>query len=192
MKRLLVFIALATCVAILAPAAGAQAPHATISGAAPFSLGMASADARSADATLTPVSAAVCGTPAHGAAYGTRITAPIGGYPYVASLVLCFADDKLGAISLAWPRGAFQQDTVRWQIAMRALAAQIAASYAPGLVRRNAVDDDMGAVVEMADGQGNLLTMGAHPGDQPDITLTYMSADYDQALHGKRVAVTSY
>jgi hypothetical protein len=153
---------------------------------------MASADARSADATLAPVSAAVCGTPAHGAAYGTRVTAPLGGYPYVANLVLCFSDDKLGAISLSWPRGTFQEDSIRWQIAMRALAAQLTASYAPGLVRRNAVNDDMGAVVEMADGQGNLLTMGADPGEDPDITLRYMSADYDQTLHGKRATVTSY
>lgn len=193
MKRAVGFIALATCLAVWAPPAGAQtAPKDTITGTAPFTLGMASADALTADPSLTAVTTTVCGTPAHGAAYGSRVTAPVGGYPYVASLVLCFSEDKLGAIVLTWPQGTFRQDTVRWQLATRAVAAQLAASYAPGLLRRYAVDDDMGAVIEMADGQGNLLTMTSDPGDDPDIAVTYVSAGYDQAVNGKRVTVTSY
>ena len=193
MKRTVGLIALATCLAVLAPPAGAQtAPKSTITGTAPFALGMASADALTADPSLATVSTTVCGTPAHEVSYGTHVTASLAGYPYVGNLVLCFLNDKLGAIVLTWPQGTFQEDTIRWQLATQALAAQLAAAYAPGLLRRYAVDDDMGAVIEMADGQGNLLTMTSDPGDDPDIAVTYVSADYDQAVNGKRVTVTSY
>ena len=192
MKGALSIIALATCVAVLAPPVGAQAPKTTITGTTPFTLGMASADAKAADPTLSSVSAPICGTAPHGAAYASHVTAPLGGYPFVATLILCFSDDKLGAIALTWPQGTFNQDNPRWLVAVKALAEQLTASYGPALVRRYAVDDDMGGVLEMADSQGNLLTMRADPGTDPDILLTYMSADYDQAIHGKRVTVASY
>jgi hypothetical protein len=192
MKRALGILALVACVAVLAPPVGAQAPKTTITGTTPFTLGMASADAKTADPTLASVSAPICGTAPHGAAYSSHVTAPMGGYPYVATLILCFSDDKLGAIALTWPQGTFRQDSPRWWVALKGLAAQLTGSYAPSLVRWNSVDEDMGGVLEMADGQGNLLTLRADPGDDPDILLTYMSADYDQAVNGKRVKVTSY
>ena len=83
-------------------------------------------------------------------------------------------------------------DTIRWQLATHPLAGQISASYAPGLVRRYTVDDDMGAAVELADDQGNLLWMTSGPGHNADINIMYMSAAYDQAVNGKRIAMTTY
>jgi hypothetical protein len=50
----------------------------------------------------------------------------------------------------------------------------------------------MGGVLEIADAQGNLLTMASDPGDDPDIRLIYMSAAYDQAVNGKRILLSSY
>jgi hypothetical protein len=192
MRRIVGFIALAVYLTAPAPFAHAQSSTATITGAAPFSLGMATAEALAADPTLAKIATTACGTPASGAGYGTRVTAPLAGYPYVAWVTLCFSADKLGAIYLTWPRGTFQEDPIRWQLATRALAQQLAGSYGPGLVRRYTVDDDMGSVLEMADGQGNLLTMTSKPGYDPYMTVTYMSAAYDQAVNGKRVTLTTY
>jgi hypothetical protein len=193
MKRAVGFSAVVVSLVTLASVAGAQpAAKTAITGTAPFTLGMATADALAADSTLTAIADARCGAPAHGASYGTRVTAPIDGYPYVAGLVLCFADDKLGAILLTWPQGTFQEETVRWQLATRALASQLAAAYAGGLVRRYTIDEDMGGVLEMADAQGNRLTMASDPGDDPGIRMTYMSAAYVQAINGKHVTVTAY
>jgi len=194
MKRALGFVAAGLLLAAWAPAIGAQtAPKGTIMGAMPFTLGMASADALRADPTLVPVQTAhLCGTPAHGASYGTQVTAPIGGYPYVANVVLCFAEDKLGAIFLRWPEGTFQGDTVRWQLATKALARQLTGAYPSAQVRLNALDEDMGGVLEIADAQGNVLTMASDPGNDPEIRMIYMSAAYDQAVNGKRVLLTSY
>lgn len=192
MRRIVGFIALAVCLTAPAPFADAQSSTATVTGAAPFSLGMATAEARAADPALAPITTTACGTPASGASYGTRVTAPIAGYPYVAWVTLCFSGDKLGAIYLTWPRGTFQEDPIRWLLATHALAQQLAGSYGPGLVRQYAVDDDMGGVLEIADGQGNLLTMNSTPGDEPYITVSYMSATFDQAVHGKRIILTTY
>ena len=192
MRRIAGFIALVVCLTAPTPFADAQNSPATITGTAPFSLGMATAEAVAADPTLAPIATTACGAPASSASYGTRVTAPIAGYPYVATATLCFSGGKLGAIYLTWPRGTFQEDVVRWRLATYALAGRLAASYGPGLVRRYAVDDDMGGVLEIADGQGNLLTMTSKPGDDPYITVTYMSAAYDQAVNGKRITLTSY
>lgn len=192
MKGIGGFVALTVCLAMLAAPAGAQNPKTAITGSAPFALGMSTADARAADPTLVPVSTAACAAPAPAAGYATRVNAPIAGYPYAADLILCFAGDKLGAIYVIWSRNAFYADTIRWQLATRAVAAQLSGGYAPGLVRRYAVDDDMGAVVELADGQGNLLRMTSDPGYDPDINLMYMSADYDQAVNGKKITITTY
>lgn len=193
MKRALGFFAAGILLAVSAPAIGAQtAPKSTITGAMPFTLGMASAAALAADPTLAAVSSTLCGTPAHGTSYGTLVTAPIGGYPYVAKLVLCFADDKLGAIYVTWPQGTFQGDTVRWQLATRALAQQLAGAYASAQVRLNALDEDMGGVLEIADAQGSVLRMTSDPGNDPSIRVGYMSAAYDQAVNGKRILLGSY
>jgi len=83
MKRALGFLAAGLLLAVWAPAIGAQtAPRSTITGAMPFTFGMSSADALRTDSTLVPVQTAhLCGTPVQGASYGTRVTAPIGGYP---------------------------------------------------------------------------------------------------------------
>ena len=191
MKTIAFVLVMAVGVAVSPVSAIAQISKTVITGAAPFSLGMAPADARSADPSLASVSAAACGGKAP-AAYATRMTAAIGGYPYVANVLLCFSDGKLGAIYLHWPQGTFQQDTVRWQLATHALASQIAVSYAPAIVRRLAVDDDMGAVIELGDAQGNLLQAVSIPGSEPEIAVTYFSADYDQAVNGKRASITSY
>ncbi len=192
MKHVGGFVALAICLGVLTPTAGAQNPSAAIAGTAPFSLGMATADALAADPTLKPVSTAACAAPAPAAGYATRVTAPLAGYPYAADVILCFAGDKLGAIYVTWSERAFHADTIRWQLAMHALAGQISGRYAPGLVRWFSVDDDMGAVVELADGQGNLLRMTSDPGHDPDINVMYMSAAYDQAVNGKRINLTTY
>jgi hypothetical protein len=192
MKHVGGFVAVVVCLAVLAPSAGAQNPKTAITGTTPFSLGMATADALAADPTLTRIATTACAAPAPATSYGTRVTAPLGGYPYTADLILCFAGDKLGAIHLIWSQSAFQADTIRWQLATHALAGQISASYAPGLVRRYTVDDDMGAALELADDQGNLLRMTSDPGHEPDINIMYMSAAYDQAVNGKRIAITSY
>lgn len=192
MKVIAFVLALAVGVAVSAASASAQISKAVITGAAPFSLGMAPADALSADPSLKPIATATCGGPAPVAGYATRMTAAIGGYPYVADVLLCFSAGKLGAIYIHWPQGTFNQDTTRWQLATHALASQIAVSYAPTLVRRLAVDDDMGAVIELGDAQGNLLQAVSIPGDEPEIAVSYLSADYDQAVNGKRVPITSY
>lgn len=191
MKAIACVIAMAVGVAVLAASASAQISKATITGAAPFSLGMATADALAADPSLKPVATATCGGTAPVAGYATRVTAAIGGYPYVANVLLCFSAGKLGAIYLHWPQGTFQEDTARWQVATHALAGQIAASYAPALVRRLAVDDDMGAVIELGDAQGNILQAMSITGNE-EIAVIYFSAAYDQAVNGKRVPVTSY
>ena len=173
MKAIAFVLAMAVGVAVSAASATAQISKTVITGAAPFSLGMAPADALSADPSLKSVSAAACGGTAPVAAYATRMTAAIGGYPYVANVQLCFSAGKLGAIYLRWPQGTFQMDTARWQLATHALASQIAVSYAPALVRRLAVDDDMGAVIELGDAQGNMLQAVSIPGDEPEIAVTY-------------------
>ena len=184
-------IALALCLAMPGPAGAQAAPKGTITGVTPYSLGMATADALAADPTLATATGTAC-APAT-AAYITRVTAPIGGYPYKANLVLCFLQGQLGAVYLTWSAGTFREDPIAWQLATRSLAAQLAGSYAPPVVtRRYTVDDDMGAVVEMSDPQGNLLSMIADPGHDRDIEVTYMSTAYDEAVNGKRITVTSY
>ena len=192
MKAMALVLAVAVGVAVCAASATAQISKTVITGAAPFSLGMAPADALGADPSLKPVATATCGGSAPVAAYATRVTAAVGGYPYIANVLLCFSAGKLGAIYLHWPQGTFQQDTARWLLATHALASQIAVSYAPALVRRLAVDDDMGAVIELGDAQGNILHAMSIPGDDPEIAVTYFSADYDQAVNGKRASITSY
>jgi|SRR5579862_1193149 len=191
MKGAVGCIALALCLAMPAPVGAQAAPKGTITGVTPYSLGMTTTDALAADATLATATGTACAPAAK--AYATRVTAPIGGYPYTANLVLCFLQDQLGAIYLTWSAGTSRENPIAWQLATRSLAAQLAGSYAPPVVtRRYTVDDDMGAVMEMSDAQGNLLTMIADPGHHPDIGVTYMSTAYDQAVNGKRITVTSY
>ena len=192
MRRAVGLAALIMLSAVLAPSAWAQNPKDTITGTPPFSLGMTASDALAAAPGLAPITTTACGTPAPGPTYGTRVTAPLAGYPYTASVILCFVGSQLGAIYLTWPAGTFQEDNIRWQLATRGLAGQLAAAYAPGLVKRYAVNEDMGGVVEMGDGQGNLLTMASNPGDDPDIRVSYVSAAYDQAMNGKRITLTTY
>ncbi len=76
------------------------------------------------------------------------VEAPVRGYPYAADVELCFYRGKLAAIHLIWPSSDFRASVTDWQLMVRALAGALVASYAPGLVLRNSVDDDTGALVE--------------------------------------------
>jgi hypothetical protein len=207
MKRWMGWFAMVMCLAILTPPAGAQATRDMITGVAPFSLGMSAAEALQADPALVAVStpafapnippssllgtAPGCAMTAQAASYAAPVAASINGYPFTANLLLCFSGDKLGAIYVTWPVGLFPEDS-RWLLTVQALARQLAASYSPSLILRFNVDDDMGAIVEMRDSQGNLLTMTADPGEWANINLAYVSAAYDQAVNGKRLPIATY
>ncbi len=203
MRSSVKFVVVACCIAGLAASAAAQGvPKTVVTGAPPFTLGMPTGDALAANRALSPTSAP-CPT-AGGTVkavptvnYETRMVAPLGGYPYLAHVVLCFYQGKLSVIQLEWPKDAFRDSPIEWRSRALGLARQLNSAYAANLITRNHVDEDIGGRVEIRDAQGNVLTMvadGNSGGDAGglDIMLHYVDATFAQALNGPAKLEGSY
>ncbi len=181
------------CAFILVASAEAQpAARTAVTGVPPFLLGTPMATVLSANRTLQP-SNDTCSA-LRTTNYSSRVVAPIGGYPYTAELLLCFYQGNLGAIRLRWSSMAFMNSVEDWRSGMRTLADQLAKSYAPQLIKRNIIDDDLGGRVEIRDNQGNILTMVSNSTDDDTLSLTiwYLGGSYDHALNGQPTPVGSY
>ena len=125
--------------------------------------------------------------------YWTRMPAPLGGHPYTALVNLCFYQDKLAYIRVMWNHDAFNNDSLEWFARAQDLQAQLNASYAPELIKRNYIDRDIGGQVQIRDTQGNLLGMwvyGVSTGFS--IILDYTSGPYEQAINGSVTLEGSY
>jgi len=205
---------IAFCVATMVAPAGAQgAAKTTVTGAPPFTLGMPLAEVLHNAPAFQPISAAcplqrytfdrVLGlhvvteidtinhVPTKN--YWTRMPAPLGGHPYTALVNLCFYQDKLAYIRVMWNHDAFNNDSLEWFARAQDLQAQLNASYAPELIKRNYIDRDIGGQVQIRDTQGNLLGMwvyGVSTGFS--IILDYTSGPYEQAINGSVTLEGSY
>lgn len=178
---------------ILVVSAEAQSAGKTgVIGAPPFVLGTPMTAVLGANKTLQPSNDACSAVQTTN--YTSGVVAPIGGYPYPAEVLLCFYQGNLGAIRLRWSPATFMDSPVVWRSGTRALADQLAKSYAPPLIKRSFLDDDIGGRVEIRDDQGNILTMVSNSTDDEtlSITLWYFGASYDRALNGQPVPVGSY
>ena len=186
----------ATSLSVLAMIVSAQAqpvPRTAVTGVPPFELGAPISTVLGANPALR-VSTEPCEPQGQTKAYAGKVAAPIGGYPYTADVLLCFYQGSLASIRLTWPSSAFRASVEDWRSSTKALARQLATSYAPALIKRTSIDDDFGGRIEIWDGEGNALTMVSNStdGDTLSITLWYVSASYNRAVHGQRPAVGPY
>ncbi len=184
-------VATSLCVlALVVSAQGQGAPKTAVTGVPPFELGASMSAVLGANPGLRESSES-CEPTGQTKAYAGKVAAPIGGYPYTGDVFLCFYKGSLATIRLTWPSTTFRSSVEEWRSSSRSLARQLTASYAQGLIKRNAIDESVGGRIEIWDGQGNTLTMvsNATDDDSLSITLWYKAASYGNAVHGPRPAV---
>jgi hypothetical protein len=187
-------VATGLCVLALIVSAQAQpVPKTAVTGVPPFELGTPMSTVLGATPALR-LSTEPCEPQGPTKTYAGKVAAPIGGYPYTADVLLCFYQGNLAAIRLTWPSTTFRASVEDWRSSAKALARQLATSYAPGLIKRNFIDDSIGGRIEIRDSDGNMLTMtsNATDGDTLSIMLWYVAASYDRAVHGQPTAVGPY
>jgi hypothetical protein len=186
-------VATSLCVLALIVSAQAQVPKTAVTGVPPFELGAPMNTVLGANPGLR-ASTEPCEPQGQTKTYAGKVAAPIGAYTYSADVFLCFYQGSLAAIRLTWPSETFRKSVEDWRSSARLLARQLTTSYAQGLIKRNFIDENVGGRIEIWDGQGNTLTMVSNSTDDDtlSITLWYVAASYDRAVHGQRPAVGPY
>lgn len=186
----------ATGLCVLALVVSAQAqpvPKTAVTGVPPFVLGTPMSTVLRANPSLKQ-SAETCVPQGRTENYAGKVAAPIGKYTYTADALLCFYKGSLAAIRLTWPSAAFRESVEEWRSSSKALARQLTTSYAPELIKRTFLDDDMGGRVEIQDAQANTLTMVSNStnDDSLSIILWYVAASYGHGVNGVGPAVGPY
>jgi hypothetical protein len=186
MRSAVMFGALALCLLTGLAPLEAQGLKTTVTGPAPFTLGVSVDEVLRVDPALQPGAfVSFCPSRVHTVDYQTQITAPIGEESYTAALSMCFYQGRLGLILIKWlvpeieayHRGS---DTSVISIAL-ALATQLTNSYAPQLIKKNS-SGKAEVRVEIVDAQGNALEMRAGTADPYGITLAYWWGPFIRAV----------
>ena len=186
----------ATGLCVLALVVSVQAQPAlktAVTGVPPFVLGTPASTVLSANPSLKQ-SAEACVPQGLTENYAGQVAAPIGKYTYTADALLCFYKGSLAAIRLKWSPAAFRESVEEWRSSSKALARQLATSYAPELIKRNFVDENMGGRIEIQDAQANTLTMVSNStnDDTLSIIVWYVAASYAHVVNGVGPAVGPY
>lgn len=186
----------ATGLCVLALVASVQAqsvPKTAVTGVPPFVLGTPVSTVLRANPSFRQ-SAETCVPQGKTENYVGKVTAPIGRYAYIADALLCFYKGSLAVIRLTWSSAAFRDSVEEWRSSSQALARQLTTSYAPELIKRNFIDEDMGGRIEIQDDQANTLTMVANSTNEDALSISvwYVAASYGHGVNGVGPAVGPY
>jgi hypothetical protein len=179
--------------ALIVSAQAQQAPKTAVTGVPPFVLGTPVGTVLRANPSFRQTAEA-CVPQGKTENYAGKVAAPIGRYAYTADALLCFYNGSLAAIRLTWSSAALRDSVEEWRSSSKALARQLTTSYAPELIKRNFIDEDMGGRIEIQDAQANTLTMVSNStdNDNPSIMLWYVAALYGYVANGVGPAVGPY